>query len=238
MLSGGYLSEGSSDDSAFPAFPLPEPLASGQAVPASGLAPAGASPVDTQQVSDNQLVGRAGAGDRDAYNLLVQRFYPRLRRVVISLVKESAVADDLLQEAFLRGYRASSRFDGRSEAYTWFYRIAINVALNHLRGVKRSKVRPLEEEDAQHVDERIPNQSPQQLYQGRELYRELCVGIDGLSESLRVTLILVAIDGLSHDQAAEVLSVPAGTIAWRIHEARKKLKEYMQMRGYDKEVAE
>jgi len=63
----------------------------------------------------------------------------------------------------------------------------------------------------------------------------LAAGIDQLSETLRTTLILVCIDGRSHEDVAAILGAPEGTIAWRVHEARRKLKEYMQARGFDPE---
>jgi RNA polymerase sigma-70 factor (ECF subfamily) len=56
--------------------------------------------------------------------------------------------------------------------------------------------------------------------------------MDSLSDTLRTTLILVGVDGLSHAQAGEVLGCPEGTVAWRVHEARKKLKAYLVERGF------
>jgi RNA polymerase sigma-70 factor (ECF subfamily) len=65
-----------------------------------------------------------------------------------------------------------------------------------------------------------------------ELYEVLCEGIDALSESLRTTLILVCVDGRSHEEASGILGAPEGTIAWRVHEARRKLKEFLEVRGF------
>jgi RNA polymerase sigma-70 factor (ECF subfamily) len=69
----------------------------------------------------------------------------------------------------------------------------------------------------------------------RELATALCDGIDSLSETLRTTLVLVTIDGMSHAEAAEVLGCPEGTVAWRIHEARRKLREFLSIRGHSPE---
>jgi RNA polymerase sigma-70 factor (ECF subfamily) len=70
-----------------------------------------------------------------------------------------------------------------------------------------------------------------------QLYRVLCEAIDALSDSLRTTLIVVCVDGRSHEEAATILGAPEGTIAWRVHEARRKLKEYLMSRGFDSEGA-
>ena len=69
----------------------------------------------------------------------------------------------------------------------------------------------------------------------KEVYFTLCEGIDKLSETLRTTLILVCIDGRSHEDAAQILGAPEGTIAWRVHEARRKLREFLSERGFDLE---
>jgi RNA polymerase sigma-70 factor (ECF subfamily) len=69
----------------------------------------------------------------------------------------------------------------------------------------------------------------------KQLYGALCEGIDALSETLRTTLILVCIDGRTHEEASHILGAPEGTIAWRVHEARRKLREYMGARGFDPE---
>ena len=69
----------------------------------------------------------------------------------------------------------------------------------------------------------------------RQEYKALVEGIDGLSETLRTTLILVCIDGRSHEEAAEILGAPEGTIAWRVHEARRKLRDFMKSRGFELE---
>ena len=66
----------------------------------------------------------------------------------------------------------------------------------------------------------------------RQLYEALARGIDALSETLRTTLVLVCIDGRSHEEAAAILGAPEGTIAWRIHEARKKLRRNISGEGF------
>ncbi len=77
-----------------------------------------------------------------------------------------------------------------------------------------------------------PEGNPGQTALARQQYEALVAGIDQLSETLRTTLILVCVDGLSHEDAAQVLGAPEGTIAWRVHEARRKLKEFMAGRGF------
>ena len=160
------------------------------------------------------------------------------------MLRDRAEAEDVTQETFIRAFRAIARFDGRSEPYTWFYRIAINLSLNAIRSRKSSRATStsgtIEGADPRleaMMTEKRPSAmaDPPGDASRKELYVALCEGIDGLSDTLRTTLILVCIDGRSHEEASSVLGAPEGTIAWRVHEARRKLREYMQKRGFDPE---
>ncbi len=188
--------------------------------------------------TDRDLVDRAREGHADAFGQLVHRHQQRIHRLAIHMLRDRAEAEDVTQETFIRAYRAIARFDGRSEPYTWFYRIAINLSLNRIRSRKNARTRHDTEDprlDGVLVDTQPETSDPAASAQRRQLYESLSAGIDKLSNTLRTTLILVCVDGRSHEEAAAILGAPEGTIAWRIHEARRKLREYMQARGFDPE---
>lgn len=188
------------------------------------------SPNERAAESDRDLVLRAQAGDRAAYGVFAKRHYARIHRLASHMVRDASAAEDVAQESFIRAYRAIASFDGRSEPFTWLYRIAVNLSLNHLRSRKTS-TQALATQDArlEALGGQTPAQPSEELARRRQ-YEALCEGIDRLSEALRVTLILVCVDGVSHDAAATVLGVPEGTIAWRVHEARKKLRAFLEER--------
>jgi RNA polymerase sigma-70 factor, ECF subfamily len=187
-------------------------------------------------LTDRELVGRARDGDAAAFGQLVRRHQPRIHRLAAHLLRDRAEAEDATQEAFIRAYRGLSRFDGRSEPYTWLYRIAVNVSLNALRARKSRRTRmEADDEQLDTLGEKQPPTDPPGEAASRQLYGALAKGIDELSETLRTTLVLVCIDGRSHEDAAAILGAPEGTIAWRVHEARRKLREYMAERGFDLE---
>jgi RNA polymerase sigma-70 factor, ECF subfamily len=190
------------------------------------------------KTTDRDLVDRARAGDADAFGPLVRRHQKRIHRLAIHMLRDGAEAEDVAQETFIRAYQALARFDGRSEPYTWFYRITINLSLNRIRSRKTS--RPTHDTDDPRLDGLLTDKRPESgdpagSAQRRQLYQVLCQGIDQLSDTLRTTLILVCIDGRSHEDASAILGAPEGTIAWRIHEARRKLKEFLNARGFDPE---
>jgi RNA polymerase sigma-70 factor, ECF subfamily len=186
--------------------------------------------------SDRDLVDRARGGDAEAFGLLVRRHQKRIFRLAVHLTKSATEAEDITQDTFVRAYQALSRFDGRSEPFTWLYRIAVNLSLNHLRQRKSRKVDHSDDDPriAAMLSETRPGMQPDPASAAdqRKLAEALCAGVDALSETLRTTLVLVSIDGLSHEQAAEVLGCPVGTIAWRVHEARRKLRGSLAERGF------
>lgn len=189
------------------------------------------------KLTDRELVDRAREGDQDAFGQLVRRHQQRIHRLAVHMLRDRAAAEDVMQETFVRAYRALARFDGRSEPYTWLYRIAVNLSLNTLRSRKAHRTSTSADDPRLEavVSERKAQDDPPEDAARRQLYEALSEGIDGLSETLRSTLILVCIDGRSHEEASAILGAPEGTIAWRVHEARRKLKEYMAERGFDPE---
>lgn len=188
--------------------------------------------------TDRELVDRARDGDASAFGELVKKHQQRIHRLAIHMLRDRAEAEDVTQETFIRAYQALARFDGRSEPYTWFYRITINLSLNRIRSRKSRKTTHDTDDprlDSFMVDQKPASSDPGATAQRQEMYSALTKGIDGLSDTLRTTLILVCIDGRSHEDVAAILGAPEGTIAWRVHEARRKLREFMQARGFDPE---
>ncbi|MCC7537682.1 MAG: sigma-70 family RNA polymerase sigma factor [Deltaproteobacteria bacterium] len=173
------------------------------------------------------LIERARRGDRAAFGTLVRMNQRRLFSVALHVLGDRGEAEDATQETFLRAYRAIDRFDGRSAFYTWLYRICVNVSLNVLRRRKRVDAADL-------ADPRVPEQSadptqgqtdPTGSADARALYSGLAKALDALSPSLRTTVVMVLIDGVPQKEAASVLGCSEGTIAWRVHEARRRLRE-------------
>jgi RNA polymerase sigma-70 factor (ECF subfamily) len=191
------------------------------------------------KLTDRELVDRARAGDTAAFGQLVRRHQQRINRLAMHVLRDRAEAEDVTQETFIRAYQALARFDGRSEPYTWFYRITVNLSLNAIRSRKTQKKTSTDDDprlEAVMTEKRHSAMAdPPGDASRKQLYQVLCEGVDALSETLRTTLILVCIDGRSHEEASQILGAPEGTIAWRVHEARRKLREFMVKRGFDPE---
>lgn len=187
--------------------------------------------------TDRELVEAAQRGDSQAFGSLMRRHQRRVYRLALQLVRRAAEAEDVTQETFVRAYGALDRFDGRSEPFTWIYRIAVNLSLNVIRARKPSE-RSSSPDDPQIeplLSDRAAGSNPETARADRELAAALNAGIDGLSEVLRTTLLLVLVDGMAHADAAQVLGCSEGTVAWRVHEARRRLREYLLEHGHGDE---
>jgi RNA polymerase sigma-70 factor (ECF subfamily) len=176
-------------------------------------------------------LGRAREGDREAFGRLVRRHHRRVYAAALHILGNHSDADDATQETFVRAYRGLATFDGRADFFTWLYRITINTALNALRGGKRgAALAQRGGDEAAHVGGRPESlgqrggDPAQQAQQTTEVQRVLAA-IGELSPTLRVTLILATIEDLPHKQIAEILEIPEGTVAWRVNEARRLLRQ-------------
>jgi len=190
--------------------------------------------------TDRELVDAARGGEAEAFGAIVRRHQKRIFRLTSHLLRSAAEAEDVTQETFVRAYGALARFDGRSEPFTWIYRIAVNLSLNAIRARKTTRnSAPPDDPKVEGLlfESRGAGTTPADATQDRELALALIDGLGELSETLRTTLILVGVDGLSHAEAGKILGCPEGTVAWRVHEARRKLRAYLAGRGHEEDEA-
>jgi RNA polymerase sigma-70 factor (ECF subfamily) len=170
-----------------------------------------------------QLVKRAQAGDRAAFDDLVRRYRARIYALTLHLTGSRSEADDITQDVFTRAYQQLHTFAGRSEFFTWLYRIAVNRSLNARRDTARRRTSGLDDPRVQAAVAVDAWGDPRRAAELRQTYARLVTALDRLSPTLRSTVVLVSLQGLSHDEAAAVLGCSPGTVAWRIHEARNQL---------------
>ena len=167
--------------------------------------------------TDDALVRRAAAGDREAFAELLNRHYDRIYRVAVRVLGDAEEAADLAQDvcvglpAKLATWRGESRFE------TWLYRVVVNAARDALR---RKAVRQRSERSYAELDalERTGDDA------GKCASAWLRRALARLSDDLRMTVSLVLEEGLRHAQAGEVLGVSESTVSWRMHEVRRRLR--------------
>jgi RNA polymerase sigma-70 factor, ECF subfamily len=175
-----------------------------------------------------ELVARAKAGDAAAFDELVRKYRARVYSLALHLTGQASDADDITQDAFLKAYHRLADFEGRSEFFTWIYRITLHRALNANRDRKRRRTVPLDDPRLVAAVAVDSHGDPERAMELRDRYRALLEAFDQLSPLLQTTVVLTALQGLSYKEAAVVLETTEGTIAWRIHEARRKMQSYLE----------
>jgi RNA polymerase sigma-70 factor (ECF subfamily) len=178
-----------------------------------------------EREADQLLVERVQAGDKQAFGLLVAKYQRKLLRLVLRLVRDSAEAEDVAQEAFIKAYRALPNFRGESAFYTWLYRIGVNTAKNWLiahgrRAPTSTEVDSEEAENYEEGDLLRDVDTPERMLMSKQIAETVNKAMEGLPEELRTAITLREIDGLSYEEIAEVMECPIGTVRSRIFRAR------------------
>ncbi len=181
---------------------------------------------EREAATASALVDAARAGDRRAFESLVIRYRKRIFALALHITGSSSEADDITQEVFLKAYRALAEFEGRSQFFTWVYRMTVNRSLN----ARRDRARRGEDPDDPRLELAVAvdaRSNPSRATELRQTYARLLRALDGLPIDMRTSVILVSLQGMSHGEVAVVQNVSEGTIAWRMHEARRRLHEAM-----------
>lgn len=177
--------------------------------------------------TDYQLVIRVQKGDKRAFDLLVLKYQYKVHAIVARFIRDSDEVRDVVQEAFIKAYRALPKFRGDSQFYTWLYRIAVNTAKNYL--VARSRRPPSSDvdlADAEYYsgsDQLKDVSSPENQLFRDELEAVINQAIVELPEDLRTAVTLREYEGLSYEDIAAVMDCPVGTIRSRIFRGRESI---------------
>jgi RNA polymerase sigma-70 factor (ECF subfamily) len=176
---------------------------------------------------DEQLVDRAREGDVAAFTQLVRESDDAMRAVVWSVVKDRWLMDDVLQSAYEKAFRSLPKFRGDSSFRTWLYRICWTTAVDAVRHQQRHRLA-----DIGQLEERAPagaggGSGDTGMIASIDLRRAW----DRLPADQRSALALVAVEGLSHEEAAAVCGTRPGTIASRVSRARAALRQQLEMEG-------
>ena len=180
---------------------------------------------EKKNLTDQQLVERVQKGDKRAFDMLVLKHQHKVTAIVSRYIKDFDEVNDVVQESFIKAYRALPKFRGESAFYTWLYRIAVNSAKNYL--VARNRRPPasdVEVEEAEFFsgsDGLKDVDSPEALLFRDELKSVVDAAISDLPEDLRVAVSLREFEGLSYEEIAEVMDCPVGTVRSRIFRARE-----------------
>ena len=194
--------------------------------------PEEAEDTEIQKISDLTLVQQAQREDVGAYDELVRRYQERIYATVYHMTSNHEDANDLVQETFIKAYRALKTFKGDSSFYTWVYRIAVNKTINFLKQRKNRLHMSLNDVDynAEHDPDLvalISEKTPRRDLNLAELQDKLNAAMLKLSEHHRMVVTLHDIQGLSHEEIGAIMDCNVGTVRSRLFYARQQLQAYL-----------
>ena len=194
-----------------------------------------ASPERRQEAdADLVVVRQVQAGDVAAFDRLISKYRERVFGIVYNMTSNREDAADLTQDTFIKAFQSIQRFGGQSSFFTWLYRIAVNSTLSHLRKSRLRSFFSLEGIDA---DEPVSREIVAALTDKtgvdrdsyvRELQEKLNEAMQKLSITHRTVVTLFEIDGLSHQEIAEVMGCSVVTVRSRLHYAKQLLQSELQ----------
>jgi RNA polymerase sigma-70 factor (ECF subfamily) len=179
--------------------------------------------IDVADLDDAALVARSAAGERDAFDVIVERHRRNVYQVCFRFVNNHEDASDLAQDAFVRAWRGMKNFKGQSALSTWLYRIAVNVCLNRA-ALKKPATEAIESAE-QFPDLRIEGAQHAMIREERATMVRKAIA--GLPNKQRATLILRTYHDMSHQQIADVLGSSVGAVKANFFHALANLKKIL-----------
>ena len=182
----------------------------------------------SERQADADLVARVQQGEKQAFDLLVLKYQRKIQRLLSRMIRDQSDIDDVMQEVFIKAYRALPQFRGDSAFYTWLYRIAINTARNWMSSQGRRPSAPglNQTEDGEtfnEIDNLTDNNTPESALASQEIANTVNSVIEQLPSELQTAIVLREIDGLSYEEIAQTMNCPIGTVRSRIFRAREAI---------------
>ncbi|NOQ80866.1 MAG: RNA polymerase sigma factor RpoE [Gammaproteobacteria bacterium] len=181
----------------------------------------------SQNKIDLEIVRRVQRGDKNAFDLLVIKYQHKLAQLVLPYVHDRDDVLDVVQESFIKAYKALPGFRGDSAFYTWLYRIAINTSKNYLTAQSRRPPRSdVDANDAEYYDggsAMHDNTTPEANLAKQQIKEAIDRAIANLPEELKVAITLREFEAMSYDEIANVMDCPVGTVRSRIFRARETI---------------
>ncbi len=176
-------------------------------------------------MEDDELIKLCQNGDKTAFEMLFRKYNKLVYGIAYRMTNNKEDALDLTQDIFLNVYQNIHKFKFKSTFSTWLYRISVNMCIDELRKWKKyNNVSDTEFPHQIQADER----TPEDYAISKERERLVKEAISSLNEKDRAIIVLRDMEGLSYNEIADVLKCSLGRVKSRIHEARKKLKMFLE----------
>jgi RNA polymerase sigma-70 factor (ECF subfamily) len=184
--------------------------------------------VDPQNLDDEELVALSKQGQKDYFEILIRRYMEKAFHIAFNFTRDKETAKDLSQDAFLRAFANIKHFDGRSSFYTWFYRIVVNLCLDHARRRGRVSWQSLDdmgEEPGGKQQLADMTFAPDQEAMAGEAKRKVDATLEAMPKKQRTAFLLRNHQGLSIADIAQVMKTTEGTVRVYLHRAVAALRQ-------------
>ncbi len=184
---------------------------------------------EADHLTDEALVERALTRDAEAFRIIMTRHNQRLFRIARAVVRNDSIAEDVVQEAYLRAFEHLETFRGDASLATWLHRVVLNEALGRLRrsATRREVPLPTDNADAEIVP--FPNagnaDDPERSLAQRQILRLVEEAADALPEAFRLVFTARVIEAMSVEETAALLGINPKTVRSRLHRARQLLRQ-------------
>jgi RNA polymerase sigma-70 factor, ECF subfamily len=185
---------------------------------------------DGEKVADLELIRRFKKGDENAFSSIVLKYQERLLRTAQTILGNEEEAKDISQETFVKAYFNLKKFRGDSNLYTWLYRILYNLCISSLR---RKKIIPFlslaENDDSKYFVSKLPD--PIQETERREFHAAVTEALNSLPVRQRTVFVMKQIDGLKHNEIANIMGITEGAVKASYFHAVRKLRNLLSQYG-------
>lgn len=182
-------------------------------------------------VKDTAIIEKVLDGDSQAFEMLILKYQSKLFATSMNVVKNRELAEDIVQEAFMKGFMKLDTLKNREQFYPWLKRIALNIALNHFEKEKRVMDVETEDDETSFFENIGSGESPEELTLKEELHRYVRSYVDSLPDKLRVVIVLREVEDMSYEEIAEMMNIPLGTVRSRLFNARQIIKDRLINQG-------
>ncbi|MGO9566555.1 MAG: sigma-70 family RNA polymerase sigma factor [Desulfomonilaceae bacterium] len=184
---------------------------------------------------DRDIVERCVRGDREAFDILVEKYYKKIYNLAYRFVGDSEEASDLAQEVFTAAYQHLKKFRGDAKFSTWLFQIATNRGKNRFKYLKRrgyyaNRGQANGEDERESLERAIPDltTNPETILASKQIQKIVQDAINDLDPDHKEIVILRDIEGFSYEEIAQMLGLPEGTTKSRLHRARMVVKEKLK----------
>ena len=183
--------------------------------------------------TDEDLVARSRGGDVDSFNQLILRWERPIYALAYRVIGREEDARDVVQDTFLRAFRALPGFKGQAKFSSWIYRIALNLCRDWIRRQRRTPVvqMPDDAEAVERMAIRDPVDSIEDLVARKELSAVVAEAMAVLPEEQRTAIILKEYHGMTFQEIAELQGVPLSTVKTRLYQGLAVLRRNLEKQG-------